>query len=190
MFKRAGLHLAILCIGAFLSGSAEASILFGPAVRYQTLKTTDQTTFAGGSHDKKVLAADGHLGVLIEGTPLYIGGLYTYESSNTDNDKMTGSNYGPTIGYFSGAFSVLGTYIMAGDRTYTVSNVESKLSNGLGYRVDIAYVAGLFSNVGVGPQITYRSIKYSKSQAGAAAQADNSFEETSIDPALVFWFRF
>lgn len=181
--------LAVVAIMLFATSSF-ASILFGPAVRYQTSKTTDQTGFAGGTHDTQSLTGDAHLGLLIEGTPLFVGGLYSLENTTTDSNKMTGSNYGPTVGYFSGAFAVLGTYIMSGERTYTVSNVESKLTNGLGFRVDVSYVAGLFSNIGVGPQITYRSVKYSKSQAGTAAQSDNTFEETSIDPALVFWFRF
>lgn len=180
----------LVALLALVAPPAQASILFGPAVRYQTLKSTDQTTFAGGTHDKSILAADGHLGILVEGTPLYIGGLYSFENSTTDADKLSGSSYGPTIGYFSGAFAVLGTYLMSAERTYTISNVQSKLSNGQGFRADVSYVAGLTGSMGVGPQITYRSVKFAKSQAGAAAIGDSTYEETSIDPALVFWFRF
>jgi hypothetical protein len=182
------LIILILLVG---STSAQASILFGPSVTYTTVKTTDQTGFAGGDSNTSALGADAKLGVLIEGTVLYIGGLYSYESTTgNSNTKMTGANYGPTIGLFDGAFALLGTYIMGGSRTYSAGSVDSKISNGTGFRVDMSYVAGLTGSIGVGPQLTYRDIKYTKSTPASGIETSNTFEESTLYPSIVFWFRF
>lgn len=171
--------------------SAYASILFGPAVTYQSVKSIDNTGSAGGNQNTNALGADAKLGLLIEGTIFYVGGLYSYESTAGDpNMKVVGSSYGPTVGIFNGAFALLGTYIINADRTYSVSSVDTKISKGTGFRVDMSYVAGLTGSVGVGPQVTYRSIKYAKTTSAAGIESLNTYEESTIYPSVVFWFRF
>ncbi len=189
--SRVGILTAV-ALAFTIATPAQASILFGPAVRYETLKTTDNGTgFAGGTNDSNQLVGDMHVGLLIEGTPVYIGGLYSYEAYKmTSSNSFKGSSYGASVGYYSGALSLIGTYIIGGDRTYTNVNQDSKLSGGSGYRIDFAYVAGLTPAIGFGPQLTYQSIKYSKSQLFGSAETSNSFEVTSFTPGVVMWFRF
>jgi hypothetical protein len=189
------LNVLLLALSVSLSSlssfSANASILFGPSVTYQSVKSTDNTGLASGNQNSSALGADAKLGLLIEGTVFYVGGLYSYLSTtDTPDFKVTGAEYGPSAGIFNGAFALLGTYIMKADRTYSVSGSDAKISGGTGIRVDMSYVAGLTGSIGVGPQITYRSVKYTKSTPAGGLENDNTYEETSIYPSIIFWFRF
>jgi hypothetical protein len=187
----AALSLFTAFVVFFTSALADASILFGPSFSYQSVKSTDNTGLAGGAQNSSVLGVDGKLGILIEGTVFYIGGLYSYESTTASSTaKVTGAAYGPTVGIFNGAFALLGTYILSADRTYSVSGSDSKISGGTGFRVDMSYVAGLTGSIGVGPQLTYRSIKYTKSTPAGGIENSNTYEESSIYPSIIFWFRF
>lgn len=192
MIKRQSLLNLVAASAFVLVGSfGQASILFGPAARYSTVKTTDQTSFAGGTGESSVLAADAHLGILIEGTPIYIGGIYSYEATTSGStDKMNGTNYGASVGYYQGAFSLIGTYLLGAERTYKSGNAEAKLSSGTGYRVDLAYVAGLTPSIGLGPQLTYSSMKFSKSTPSGGVESSNTYEVVRLDPSIVLWFRF
>lgn len=188
MFK----YVLTALIAAVTAASAQASILLGPAVTYQSVKSTDNTGFAGGNQNSNALGLDGHLGILIEGTIIYIGGVYDYLSNTPTSDtKITGTEYGPTLGIFDGAFSILGTYLMSGQRTYTAADgTTATLAQGTGWRADITYVAGFGPSLGVGPQLTYRTMKYAKSTPSSGTETSNTYEESSIYPSLVFWFRF
>ena len=182
------MKLLIGLVFALFTTQAHASILFGPSIGYWSTKTTDQTGFLSTTNSS-TLSADGKLGLLIEGTIFYIGGMYSYQSDSTDAVKMTGGYYGPSLGIFNGAFALIGTYILNGDRTYKQSGADYKLSNATGFRVDMSYVAGLTGSIGIGPQLTYRDIKYAKSTAPNAAETSNSYQESGVYPSIVFWFR-
>jgi hypothetical protein len=174
---------------ALLTSTAHASILFGPSVSYTTSKVNDQTGFAGGNSNSNELIGEAKLGVLIEGTVLYFGGLYSYQSTSGDS-KVAGSYYGPSLGLFDGAFALIGTYVLGGGRTYTVTGGEAKLAEATGYRVDMSYVAGIGSAMGIGPQLTYRDIKYAKSQGVGGVETSNSYQESGFYPSIILWFRF
>ncbi len=179
---------ALLFAALFAASTAQASILFGPSVSYTTTKSTDQTGFLSNVNDN-VLLGEGKLGVLIEGTVFYIGGLYSYQSTSGDT-KMSGNYYGPSAGIFDGAFALLGTYVMGGERTYTVTGGEEKISNASGFRVDMSYVAGIAGSIGIGPQLTYRDIKYTKSTPTSGVESSNTYQESGFYPSIILWFRF
>jgi hypothetical protein len=173
----------------FAASVSQASILFGPSFSYTTSKVNDQTGFAGGNSNSNQLLGEGKLGILIEGTVLYIGGLYSYQTTSGDT-KVTGNYYGPSIGLFDGAFALIGTYVLGGGRSYTLTGGEAKLNEASGYRVDMSYVAGIGSAIGVGPQLTYRDIKFAKSTPVGGTEASNPYQESGFYPSIVFWFRF
>lgn len=183
------LLVAAACTTTLTTTSAEASILFGPSVSYTTSKVTDQTGFLGGDSSTSSLLGEAKLGLLIEGTVLYIGGLYSYQTDGGDS-KVSGNYYGPSLGLFDGAFALIGTYVLGGGRTYTVGASEAKLGEASGYRVDMSYVAGIAGSIGVGPQLTYRDIKYAKSTPTGGSETSNSYQESGFYPSIVFWFRF
>ncbi len=169
--------------------SAHASILFGPSVSYTTSKVTDQTGFLGGNSNTNDLLGEAKLGILIEGTSIYFGGLYSYQSVSGDA-KASGQYYGPSLGIFDGAFALIGTYVLGGGRTYTVTGGEAKLAEATGFRVDMSYVAAIGNAIGVGPQLTYRDLKYAKSTPVGGVETSNSYQESGFYPSIIFWFRF
>lgn len=188
-FTQSLMLLAAACTTALTTATAEASILFGPSVSYTTSKVTDQTGFLGGDSNTSSLLGEAKLGLLIEGTVLYIGGLYSYQSVGGDS-KISGNYYGPSLGLFDGAFALIGTYVLGGGRTYPLGAGEAKLGEASGYRVDMSYVAGISSALGVGPQLTYRDIKYAKSTPAGGSETSNSYQESGFYPSIVVWFRF
>lgn len=173
----------------FASAAAQASILFGPSVSYTTSKVTDQTGFLGGDSNSNLLLGEAKLGILIEGTAIYFGGLYSYQSTSGDA-KISGQYYGPSLGIFDGAFALIGTYVLGGGRTYSVTGGDAKLNEASGFRVDMSYVAGIGSAIGIGPQLTYRDIKYAKSTGVGGTETSNPYQESGFYPSIIVWFRF
>jgi len=188
LLPKLGRMKILVAVLLFVATQAQASILIGPSVSYTTTKSTDQTGFLSNTNDN-VLLGEGKLGILIEGSVIYFGGLYSYQSTSGDT-KMSGNYYGPSLGIFDGAFALIGTYVLGGERTYPVTGGENKITNASGFRVDMSYVAGLTGSIGVGPQLTYRDIKYAKSTPANSVETSNTYQESGFYPSIVFWFRF
>lgn len=167
---------------------AEASIVITPGIRYQSIKSKDANGVVSES-DSQVMAGDGRVGIAFDTAGIYIGGLYRYESTVSGDDKMKGTAYGASAGIISRQFALIGTYIMNAERKYTTSS-ELDLREGTGFQVDAMYVAGITATFGIGPQLTYRDVKFKKAQVGSAAEVDTKYQETSIDPGIVLWWRF
>lgn len=182
-------------IGGFTGGFmgamplARAGLAFSPAVNYTTQKETDQSGILGHS-DSKVMIIDFRLGYVFPENGLFLGGMYKLENSTYSNGDMKGFAVGPSLGYVNGGFSFIATYHFMGERKYTFSGVEAKFTDGKGYQFDLAWAPEVSPNFGLGPQLTYRTIKYAQSQNGTAAATSNSYEVTTIAPAFVFWFKF
>lgn len=188
-----GLALASsVFVGSVFAGStANAELVFAPAFRYESIKSTDNSGIVG-SQDSRTLILDAKLGSAASSDGLYWGGIYRYEDTafGGGGAKISGSGIGPSIGYVSGAGSIIASYFILAERKLTSGGAENKLSQGAGLQIDVAWTPEISSNFGLGPQLTYRSIKYSKSQIGAGTETSNSYEETTIDPAIALWWKF
>lgn len=190
MFAKS-LLAALIAVSCFATTAAQASILITPGLRYSSVKSDDQTGFLGGDSDTSQLSGDGRVGLVLDDAGIYLGGLYRYEGYTGDSDtKMTGTAYGASAGVVGRQFALIGTYILDGERTYKNGNAEAKLAKATGYQVDVMWVAGVTATFGIGPQLTYRNVKYAKSTPASAAETDNTYTETSIDPGIVLWWRF
>lgn len=183
--------LLVICgllVAALASSNANASIVITPGLRYQSTKSKDANGVMPET-DTQVLAGDGRLGIAFDTAGIYLGGLYRYEQTISGDDKMTGTGYGASAGIISRQFAVIGTYILNAERTYKTTS-ERDLTGGTGYQVDVMYVAGITAEFGIGPQLTYRNVKFTKSQIAPAAEVETKYTETSIDPGIVLWWRF
>lgn len=180
-----------IALALFAGSIAKAELVFAPAFRYESIKSTDNSGVVG-SQDTRTIILDAKLGSAPNSNGLYWGGIYRYEDTafSGGGAKITGSGIGPSIGYVNGGGSIIASYFILAERKFTSGGSENKLSQGAGLQVDVAWTPQFSSNLGLGPQITYRSIKYSKSQIGAGTETSNSYEETTIDPAIVLWWKF
>lgn len=183
---QARLILALLVTIA--SSQAFADYIFGPALSYETLKEeVDGST----TDDTKMLTLDLRLGYVFNQNGLYVGAMYKLEKDDFQGGDLNGYALGPSIGYVnSNGFSALVTYHIMAERKYTSSGTEAKYSSGQGYQLDIAYAPEITSGFGIGPQMTYRYVKFEKQKIGPAPETSTSREITSLDPTLVFWFTF
>lgn len=168
---------------------ARASIVFHPGVTYTTSKVSDQTGAVGDS-DAHALTLDARLGTVFETNGLFLGGMYKLEDGGSTGTDLKGFMTGPSVGYAQNNLVFIFTYFLAGERKTTAGGIENKYSQGRGYQFDFSYLALFSQNFSLGPQLTYRTTKFEKSQIGAAAETSNSLENSTFSPGLAFWFAF
>ncbi|MCB0378311.1 MAG: hypothetical protein KDD33_07450 [Bdellovibrionales bacterium] len=175
-----------------LSAVAQAQIVFSPGVTYQSY---DQTESQVGNTDSQV---DGYIldlrfGYLMP-MGLYLGGMYSMASGlgavGGNGDDTKGFSVGPTVGYYSmmGFYSLL-TYHIMGETEKTIYSQTSTFTGAKGPQVDIGWVFPLSSFFSIGPQITWKSIEFSKIEGGGS-EADTNYKQTSIQPYISLWFMF
>lgn len=181
--------LIIIAAVLGLSATASANFVIAPGLGYYTqsdeatqpaLLTTDTETTE--------LRADVKVGYILP-MGLYLGGMYAHIgqevcSGGTCADS-SGFLVGPSIGYHSlTGFYILGTYHIMGEQGDTL-----KLTGGKGPQVDLGWVFPISTYVGIGPQITWRSIEYDKVESAGLSQ-DTDYKNSSIAPYVSLWFMF
>jgi hypothetical protein len=188
MFK----FLASAVLAFFIVQPASATIIFGPSVSYSTRKQSDASagTIYGCCQDRQVLTVDARLGYVFTENGLYLGGIYKLESDKYEAGDLSGFAVGPSIGYVNSGFSLIATYHLMAERRYTFSGLERRATSGSGLQVDLGWAPQVATNFGIGPVLTYRTLKFGKTQIGTAAETSQSAEETTLEPSLLFWFSF
>lgn len=187
LMKKALLSLAAFTAVGLGSSVASADIVFAPSVYLQTEKVQVN---GGTSSDNRYLVVDFRLGYVFPENGLYIGGLYKMENDAYSNGDLKGYAAGPSIGYVNGAFSFIATYHVMAEKKYTFSGVETKYASGSGWQLDLSYAPQVSPNFGLGPILSYRDIKYSKTQVGGAAETSNTYEISGLTPGIMFYFNF
>jgi hypothetical protein len=188
-------HRLILTLTAFLvtAGSllvperARADILFAPALSYST---ETQKVNGGTSVDNRLIVADFKLGYLFAENGLYLGGMYKYEDGSFLGGSVKANAIGASIGYVGAAFSLIATYHFLGERKVSSGGTDTKYTGVSGYQFDAAYVMPVSGGFSLGPQLTYRSTAYSKTQVGGSPQTSNKFEISNVQPGFAFFFKF
>lgn len=178
--------------GLLFGSTAHAEFGFSPTVHYSQNKITDEVSGASTtSSDSVYQTLDFRIGYIAPATGLWLGGMYTMERATVStNSEFSGSGYGPSVGFLRNGFNFIGTYVLSAERTYTNSGVTTKYRDGKGYQLDFGYYFLITQGFGLGPQFTYKTIKYSKTQVGAAAETSDTRDVTSLEPYLAFFFLF
>jgi hypothetical protein len=178
---------AVLITTVANAADDKAGFQINPSVMYSFADTTEGTT-AGIATTR----ADVGLGYKFSG-PFYVGGTYSYYSaagtgSTTGKDTATG--YGPTVGLQSKGFRLHVTYFVGGSREDDLGNSLTKYTSGSGYAAAISYLFNVSSSFALGPELTYRSIKYTKKQVGAGAETSVDHTDTDLSPYIALSFKF
>ena len=159
-----------------------ANIVVSPGVSYMSDKT-DRTTPTVESGESQQTLVDARLGYILP-MGLYLGGMYSHIGS--DNANSNGNMMGPTVGYFSSTtgFYTLLTYHISGEFGDTV-----KYTGAQGPQVDVGWIFPVTRYFSIGPQLTWRSIEYSKIESGAVS-VDTDYKRSTIAPYISLWFMF
>jgi len=168
------------------SFNAAASVVFSPGLSYTSSNTEDS---AATSVESSSFRADVRLGYIFD-MGLYVGAMYQVDSTNDDITDPTSYNVGPTLGYYhSKGFYGLVTYHLIGDSKNVLVDGD-KYTDAQGPQVDIGWVFPLASSFYIGPQVTWKQIKYGNYEDAAevASAADRTVSE--IRPYLSLWFMF
>lgn len=181
----------MVAVGVFFAAgsSALAQVTFDPAVRHTRIKITDASGVQG-STDTRQTVFDLKLGYLFGPRGVLVGGMYKIENANFRGGDSRGYAIGPVVGWTDGRFLFAGTVFLTGERKLTTGGIETKYSSLTGYQLDLAYTCPITASFGLGPQLTYRSVKFGKAAVGAAAESSQSLEETEMTPAIALHFVF
>jgi len=169
-----------------LASTASATIVFSPGVSY----SSNDTDTGSGTSSGSELLLDVKLGYIFP-MGFYVGGIYHNASNSAgsavNDEKATA--FGPSVGYFSPmGFYVTGHYFLVAERNdYGVAGGDA--SEGTGPQVDLGWVFPLTSVFSMGPQLTYRSLNYSKADVGGVA-TDIDVTRTEIRPYISLFFMF
>lgn len=151
--------------------------------------------------DEKGLGFDTRttLGYMFLGGSLMFGLTYNYYNLSTKRPNVSGgdpglkettneSQFGPTLGWFSGGFRTLFTFFVAGEKEFTRVNFDgtgdtanSTLTNkGInGYQLTVGYTFVLWG-VEIGPSLVYSSVKYSKQTNKDKITPSNNYSNISL----------
>ena len=179
--------LTALVTLTFAAPRARAEFVLFPGLGYttQTVKSNGTKTV-----DTKLISADGRLGYLSMGSGLYIGGMYKFESGTGDSTTVKAVSTGASLGFVMSGFSLIGTYFLQGTRDVTTAGVDKQYKKGTGFQVDAAFMAAFSEGFFVGPQISYRSIKYAESSTLGVTDTSENYQLDTIQPTLAFLIKF
>lgn len=167
---------------SLFSSFATAQIVFAPSFSYISEKQDDN----GAISENKLTFYDFRLGY-IHASGLYLGAMYSMTGIADTNNSNSGYAAGPTLGFshYSGFYGLFTYYLIAEQNTSSVQ----KYTGGMGPQIDIGWAFPVTPMFHLGPQLSYRSVKYDKSVTGGVSTSTD-FTRSNIVPAIVLWFNF
>jgi hypothetical protein len=183
--------ITFLLLGAVLGPwrAARASGVFTPNLRYQIVKAVDNSGSVGNTELSSTVL-DLRLDYLFDDLGLMLGAIYKIETDQVAAGDTKGSAFGPSVGWAKSDLSLVVSYYLSATRTYNVIGVPKRFTRGHGWQVDFAWTPRLTENFGLGPAITWQSLRFAGSQIGPADETDGGYEEIRVVPGLAFWYRF
>jgi hypothetical protein len=189
LFRRLLLAFGFATLLLIYTGNASASGVMTPNLRYQIVKAVDNSGSVGNTELSSIVL-DIRAEYLFDDSGLMLGGIYKLETDQVAAGDTKGSAYGPSIGWMREDLSLILSYFLNASRTYTVIGVPKKFSKGRGWQLDFAWTPHLSENFGLGPAVTWQTLRYAASQIGNGDETSDSYEEARIVPGLAFWYRF
>lgn len=186
-----GFGLVVLA-GVVFSEEAYAQYAFSPTISVHSEKVTDLSPSPLSDQDRRIAVIDFRFGRLfnITASQIFLGAIYKFEDETFSEGDMRGFLLGPSLGWSKNAMSAMFTYHLMGQRRYSYLGSEIKYTNGHGVQLDFAYTPEVLPRFGLGPQISYRSITYDKSQVSTLPAASQPYETSGLSMALALWWGF
>ncbi|MCJ8277214.1 MAG: hypothetical protein HRT44_06405 [Bdellovibrionales bacterium] len=171
--------ILIILASLIMASSAWGSIVFAPGLIYESVDTENN----GVSSSSDRLNLDLKFGYVLP-MGLYLGGMYNMDQYG---DDLEANSIGATVGYYSmmGFYSLF-TYHFMGERDV---NATTKYTGAAGPQIDIGWVFPLSSFFAIGPQLSYKSLEFSKIEVGSV-ETDTNDKRTVIEPSVSLWFMF
>ncbi|MBK8201073.1 MAG: hypothetical protein IPK68_01685 [Bdellovibrionales bacterium] len=171
-----------LSLEAFAADQAGFSI--NAAVFHSTSKY-DFTDIGGGTGSGTHLNYDLGFGYSMA-SGLYLGGIYGVVGADDGINDVSDNYLGVSIGYRSSGWQLTAHYFLTAEDELSAT---SQLTGGSGIGVDLAYLWSINITFAIGPQLTYRSFKYTKYETGGAETTVDVTNSYSL-PYIVFALNF
>ena len=183
MFVRS-LILSVFAV-LFIAPKAQAQWLFSPTFTYESSEVKPDS---GAATKQTFTAIHARVGYILSNR-FYVGGIYeqeTWNSGGTFSPKITG--FGPSVGYVSEkGFNVILHYLYGAQYEQSTT---FKRTAGAGPQIDVGYSFELNSTFALGPQITYRSVTFSKSETNGVENDDDKITYTDLRPMIALFVKF
>ena len=130
---------------------------------------SDSTKVSSVTATSTRLGANISFGYILPAAPLYLGAMYDYEDLSGSNitGKYTQTGYGLTVGMMTQNLYLLANYILSAQYDSKDTGSTTVYKKGSGFLVRLGYGFDL-GTITVGPEIAYRSIKYTERTSGSA----------------------
>jgi hypothetical protein len=179
----------MLFLALGLSHVVQAQVAFDPAITYRQTKITDQSGAVGDS-DASQSAIDLKLSYFFREQSLFVGGIYKLENSDFTGGTSRGYLVGPVIGWRNNGWMVDASYQFIGERVEKIGGTETKFTEPGALQIDAAYTYMVTPRFGLGPQLTYRDVKYDKSNVGSAGKTSAYLKDRTFEPYIAMHFDF
>lgn len=120
------------------------------------------------------------------GSGLYLGGIYGVVGEDDGTNDVSSNYLGVSIGYRSSGWQLTAHYFLTAEDELSAT---SQLTGGSGIGVDLAYLWSINTTFAIGPQLTYRSFKYTKYETGGSETTVDVTQSYSL-PYIVFALAF
>lgn len=159
-----------------------ADYIFAPSL------TVSSPDVSGGTDNTQLSSIDAKFGYTFD-YGLYVGALYALgkEKNSQTGVDATSFVFGPSVGFNMWNVYAITTYHIFGERDLSAGGI--KYANATGVQVDLGYVFSLTNTVSLGPQVTYRDVRFNDKQVQGLSEAD-SFQWTGITPYISLWLNF
>ncbi|MBK7842152.1 MAG: hypothetical protein IPJ71_00435 [Bdellovibrionales bacterium] len=176
------LTLFFLSFEAFAADQAGYSI--NAAVFHSTQKY-DFTDIGGGTGKGTQLNYDLGFGYTMA-SGLYFGGIYGVVGEDDGTNDVSDNYLGVSIGYRSSGWQLTAHYFLSAEDEQSAT---SQLTGGSGIGIDLAYLWSINTTFAIGPQLTYRNLKYTKYETGGSETTVDVTNSYSL-PYIVFALNF
>lgn len=183
--------LSIVLLSFVMASTAVANMVISPGITHvagEDRATTPAPLTTDSKSNETVI--DLRVGYVMP-MGLYLGGMYSSISRKAGSVSGSGNLLGPTIGYYSytGFYTLLTYHISGKDKAWTNMGEAVDVTGAKGPQVDVGWVFPVSTYFSLGPQITWRSLEFSKAE-GNGASLDTNYKRTNIAPYLSLWFMF
>lgn len=173
------LYLSLEAFAADQDGFSINAAIFHSTHKY------DFTDIGGGTGNGTQLNYDLGFGYALA-SGLYLGGIYGIVGEDDGTNDVSSNYLGVSVGYRSSGWQLTAHYFLSAEDELSST---SQLTGGRGIGVDFAYLWSINATFAIGPQLTYRSLKYTKYETGGTETTVDVTNSYSL-PYLVFALNF
>lgn len=173
----------LLVANVAFAGQQSAGWKLMPSLMYTYSNVQNGTSIAAANR----ILGDAGLGIMFQGSPLFVGGLISYDSttnSGASTDKDVFTSYGASMGLLTDTIYMIVTYIASSQYDQTASSILTTFTGGSGFQFSVGYLFSISQSMSLGPQFSYKSVNYSQQKGVSGVTTSANYTHNTLLPFL------